>query len=60
MTHQKAVDVLRTERACVETDACPCSHVECKDCMLCMDKDEILAALDMAIDTLAGMIDDGK
>lgn len=49
MTVEKVIKLLQNERACVDTDACDHS---CDDCMLSGDKDEIIQALDMAIDAL--------
>ena len=49
MKVEKAIEILQNERACVDTDACDHS---CDDCMLSGNKDEILEALDMAMDAL--------
>ena len=49
MTTEKAIKLLQNERACVDTDACDHS---CDECMLSGNKDDILQALDMAIDAL--------
>lgn len=60
MQTDKAIKLLLNERACVATDAC--DHA-CGDCMLAGNQNEIIEALDMAIDALktkARECDDGK
>lgn len=55
MTVKRAIELLKNERACVETDACDHS---CDDCLLAGNQDEIVEALDMAMDALRRMADE--
>lgn len=48
MTHQRMLELLNIERACVASD-CPEKTAGCSGCHLAQDQNEIIEALDMAI-----------
>ena len=48
MTHQRMLELLQIERACVASD-CPEKTVGCSGCPLAQEQSEIIAAYDMAI-----------
>lgn len=50
MKTKRAIEILRNEIECVNTD---CIRAECRDCRLVMSTDDILEALNMAIKALA-------
>ncbi len=50
ITHQRAVEILKNEMACVLSKEC--ERTECKNCTLVMNENEILDALNMAIEVL--------
>lgn len=50
ITHQRAVEILKNEIACVLSKEC--ERTECKNCTLVMNENEILDALNLAIEVL--------
>lgn len=49
MTPEEAIKIIKNEIKCVETD---CIRSECRDCPLVMSEQDILTALNMAIEAL--------